>query len=139
MFLPRSWERNGKFYSNVLRINQWKDWLPQHTGKDGFSKEHLDNISIEYLDRFIMETCRGEWNHVMNCRFWIVLILINDLPIGIFLSLCVIAGNLPFAMIQRYNRLRLQRLRKVILRRTKQESKQHEGLSGRETKDADTR
>ena len=140
MFLPRGWERDGKFYSDVLRINQWKDLLPQHTGKDGFSKAHLDDVSVEYLDRFIMETCRGEWNHIMNCRLWIILILINEAPMGIGLSLCVIAGNLPFAMIQRYNRLRLQKLRKALLRRRRQTEKQKStGLSGRQTEDANIR
>ncbi|MGN0470510.1 MAG: hypothetical protein ACI4GV_06315 [Acutalibacteraceae bacterium] len=117
MYQPHKWEKGGKFYSDVLKINKWKDFLPQHVGKDGFSKDHLDDVSIEYLDEFIMETCRGEWNHTMNCLFAIALLLMNDLPFGIFLTIALLLGNLPFAVIQRYNRFRLQKLRKTIIRK----------------------
>ena len=119
IYRPRKWEKDGKFYSDVLKINRWKDFLPQYVGKGGFSKEHLDNnVSIEYLDRFILETCRGEWNHSMNCTFTFVLLVLNSLPMGIILSILLILGNLPFIVIQRYNRLRLQKLRKILLKRT---------------------
>ena len=59
MYQPHKWERNGRFYSDVLKINRWKDHLPQYVGKDGFSKDHLEEVSVSYLDRFIMETCRA--------------------------------------------------------------------------------
>ena len=117
MYHPKKWERDGKFYSDVLKINRWKDLLPQHIGKDGFSKDHLDDVSVEYLDEFIMETCRGEWNHTMNCMLSIILVIINNLIIGLVLSLLLFLGNLPFAIIQRYNRFRLQKLRKTIIRK----------------------
>lgn len=123
MYQPRKWEKGGKFYSDVLKINKWKDFLPQHVGKDGFSKDHLDDLSIEYLDEFIMETCRGEWNHTMNCLYAIALLLMNDLIFGIVLTIALLLGNLPFAIIQRYNRFRLQKLRKTIIRKQERAEK----------------
>jgi len=124
IYRVRKWENEGKFYSDVLKINKWKDFLPQHIGKDGFSKEHIDNVSIEYLDKFILETCRGEWNHRMNCVFAIVLFTINGVTnVSVILATADIFGNLPFLMIQRYNRFRLQRLRKTILRKMERQSK----------------
>ncbi len=117
MFRPHKWEKDGKFYADILKINKWKDCLPQHIGKDGFSKDHLDDISLDYIDEFIMETCRGEWNHTMNCIFFIVLLIINNFTMGFLLSICLLIGNLPFVFIQRYNRLRLQRLRKTLIRK----------------------
>ncbi len=117
IYLPHKWERGGKFYSDVLKINRWKDVLPQHIGKDGFSKDHIDDVSLEYLDEFIMETCRGEWNHTMNCLFSIVLFWMNDMVTALVLTLLLLLGNLPFAVIQRYNRFRLQKLRKTVLRK----------------------
>ena len=127
LYKPRKWERDGRFYYDVLKINRWKDLLPQHTGKNGFSKDHLDDVSIEYIDRFIMETCRGEWDHKMNCLFVIVLLSINDLFWGALISVLLIAGNLPFILIQRYNRMRLQRLRALILKKAeKQALKNHQ-------------
>lgn len=117
IYQSHKWEKDGKFYSNVLKINKWKDFLPQHIGKDGFSKDHIDDVSIEYIDEFIMETCRGEWNHSMNCLFSIALLLMNNLWMGIILSILLLIGNVPFAVIQRYNRFRLQKLKKMILRK----------------------
>lgn len=117
MYQPKSWERGGRFYCDALHIQKWKDLMPQHIGKDGFSKDHLDAVSVEYLDEFIMETCRAEWNHTINCLMCILLLLINRLLTAVFLSLLLFMGNLPFVMIQRYNRFRLQKLRKVIIRK----------------------
>ena len=60
----KKFERNGKFYKQTLKINVWKEHVPQFTGKDGFSKEHMsNNVSVEYLNEFIAETCRAEWTH----------------------------------------------------------------------------
>ena len=124
MYRCHKWERGGKFYSDVFKINKWKDTLPQHIGKDGFSKEHIEDVSIEYLDRFILETCRGEWNHRMNCVFVVVLFGINGVTIvSVVLSVMTVAGNIPFAAIQRYNRFRLQKLRKTVLRKMERANK----------------
>lgn len=117
MYRPKKWERGGKFYSDTMKINSWKDLLPQHIGKNGFSKDHLNELSIEYIDEFIMETCRGEWNHTLNCTISILLMIINDLFTGIIFSAMIFIGNIPFAIIQRYNRFRLQRLKRTLLRK----------------------
>lgn len=123
LYRPHKWERGGKFYSDVLKINKWKDFLPQHIGKDGFSKEHIEDVSIEYLDKFILETCRGEWNHKMNCVFVVVLFWINGVTgVSVILSFATVAGNMPFAVIQRYNRFRLQKLRKTLLRKLERQN-----------------
>lgn len=115
-YLPKSWEHGGKWYRDHLKIQLWKDRVPQHIGKDGFSKTHLTDVSIDYLDEFIMETCRGEWMHLNNC-ICAAIILVIDFPMpGLLLGFLVLLANLPFACIQRYNRFRLQILRKKLLR-----------------------
>ena len=110
------WEHGGRWYRDYLKINLWKDKVPQHIGKDGFSKEHLTNISLDYLDEFILETCRGEWMHLNNCICSVVIVLINPLIPGLIFGFLILLGNLPFAIIQRYNRFRLQTLRRKVLR-----------------------
>ncbi len=122
LYRPHRWEKEGRFYSDVLHINRWKDDLPQHIGKNGFSKSHLDSVSVEYIDRFIAETCRGEWNHTVNCLFAVVLLSINRLYIGLLLTVLLIAGNLPFICIQRYNRFRLQKLRRMIIKKAQRKN-----------------
>lgn len=117
LYLPREWEKNGKWYAKHLKINEWKDRLPQHNGKKGFSKEHLGNtITVEYIDQFILETCRGEWDHWMCGMYFFVSLLINPFGVGFLIGLLILVGNLPFIIIQRYNRFRLQTLRKRMLR-----------------------
>ena len=66
-FRARDWERGGRWYKDTLRINAWKDRIPQYAARNGFSKEHLerpDDLTIDYINEFIMETCRGEWMHL---------------------------------------------------------------------------
>lgn len=115
-FSARPWEHGGRWYRDKLKIQLWKDKVPQYIGKEGFSKEHFTNLSLEYIDSFILETCRGEWMHLKNCICTVVILLINPLLVGLVFSFLILLGNLPFAMIQRYNRFRLQVLRKKRLR-----------------------
>ena len=115
-FRPREWERGGRWYRDKLKINVWKDKVPQHVGKDGFSKSHITDVSIEYLDQFIMETCRGEWNHTTDTFCIVFVLIMNPLAWGLFCSFLILLGNLPFAAIQRYNRFRLLTVRKKLLR-----------------------
>lgn len=114
-----NFEKYGKFYADKFKIKIWKDILPQHIGKGGFSKKHLRSTSKEYIDYFIMETCRGEWDHRMNCLYFIVSFSVNSILPGFVFSVLVILFNIPFIIIQRYNRFRLQELRRRINRKSK--------------------
>ena len=125
LFKQKSWEKDGEFYAKILHIKKWKDFLPQHVGKNGFSKKKLlkpSQLSIEYIQEFILETCRAEWNHLMSCLFFIISFLINSLSYAIVFSLISIIVNFPFICIQRYNRIRLSR----VLRRKVQGAAQLE-------------
>ncbi len=115
-FSPRTWEHGGRWYREKMKIQLWKDRVPQFIGKEGFSKEHLTDVSIEYIDEFILETCRGEWMHMKSCICVVITLLINPLLVGLVFSFLILLGNVPFAIIQRYNRFRLQVLRKKRLR-----------------------
>lgn len=115
-FSARSWEHGGRWYREKIKIQLWKDKVPQYIGKDGFSKEHFTDLSLEYIDAFILETCRGEWMHLKNCICVVIMFLINPFLVGLVFSFFILLGNVPFAMIQRYNRFRLQVLRKKRLR-----------------------
>lgn len=115
-FSAREWEHGGRWYRDKLKIQLWKDKAPQYIGKEGFSKEHLTDVSLEYIDSFILETCRGEWMHMKNCLCAVITLLINPLLVGLVFSFFILLGNFPFALIQRYNRFRLQVLRKKRLR-----------------------
>ena len=113
MFREKKWEKNGEFYVKVLKIKKWKDLLPQHVGKNGFSKKHLvklKELSTEYIQEFIFETCRAEWNHTMCCLYPVISFLINEVNYALLFSFVSIITNIPFIFIQRYNRIRLKKL-----------------------------
>ena len=113
----KKFERNGKFYKQTLKINVWKEHVPQFTGKNGFSKEHMANdVSVEYLNEFIAETCRGEWIHETQSLSIIFTFFANPPLYSFLFTFVVLLINMPCTAIQRYNRFRLQTLRKRLLR-----------------------
>lgn len=121
-FRSYRWEQNGKWYERNIKIKLWKDLIPQHIGKEGFSKRNLPSLSVKkmsvsYIDEFIFETCRGEWNH-FNCSLYIfVSLIINPMTYGIIIALPMTLFNLACVAIQRYNRFRLLDLKRKKLKR----------------------
>jgi len=109
-FRTRAWENGGKFYQDHFRIAAWKDKLPAVDGLNTVSKKSLNGVSPEYLRQFIVETCRGESDHVRSILETAVFVLWN--PLWLFCCIFVLSmvGHAPFIFIQRYNRPRLQRL-----------------------------
>lgn len=115
-YQPYKWEKNGKWYSKTLKINKWKDLIPQYVTKGGFSKEHFgkSQLDLKYIDRFILETCRAEWAHSLYPLVTIPLLLLNKPLAGIIISAIVIVFSFLVVSIQRYNRFRLQRIRRKL-------------------------
>lgn len=99
------WEKNGKFYKK-LHIDAWKDHMPDMSRfmKDMVPKRvgkapHSRDVWI-----LVAETCRAEIVHLGLCVLSPVIWLFWKNPIGIVLSVLVILCNIPFILIQRYNR-----------------------------------
>ncbi len=107
-FHPFKWEKNGQIYLKI-GIQKWKDRLPDMSKhvKTMFAKSIVSPRNPEYTHRLILETCVAELIHD-------VLILLSPIfkqyMTGIYgdiAALLYVLGNLPFIMIQRYNRPRL--------------------------------
>ena len=120
MFKEKDFEKSLNFYIKKLKIKKWKDYLPQYAAKNGFSKKSFISKEIKYINKFISETCRAEWNHKMCLLAIIPVILINSFFMSVIFSLFVIITNVPYIFIQRYNRLRLLQLKKHICNKEKQ-------------------
>lgn len=128
IYKQKPWEMDGKFYTRFLHIKKWKDHLPQHVGKSGFSKKQLvktSEISVEYIYEFIIETCRAEWNHIMCCLFLVVSFIINSHFYALVFSFISVLTNLPFIFIQRYNRIRLTKLIKYKFGKSNRRNTSH--------------
>ena len=109
---PRAWERGGRFYEGVFGIKGWKGWLPDAARwfGGGFAKGTLAANHPDYLRRFVRETWRGEICHWVALGFAPVFFLWNPWWADLVMFGYALLANLPCIVVQRYNRLRLQRL-----------------------------
>jgi glycosyl-4,4'-diaponeurosporenoate acyltransferase len=108
-----SWERNGSFYRRDLKINAWKDKLPEagmFLSSHPFSKKHLAGYDLEYFQRFILEPCRAELAHITPFFLYPLCLLWNPPVAALVMLLYALLANVPFIFIQRYNRARFCKL-----------------------------
>ena len=105
----RPFEAGGAWYRRRLRIHRWKDKLPEAGGlfRGGMSKRHLPGRDVPALQRFVRETRRAEYAHWWAMACGPLFVLWNPpLAAGLLVAYGVLV-NLPFIVIQRYNRFRL--------------------------------
>lgn len=111
-FRPRKWEKDGNIWQELFRIRRWKPYLPDGTKitKAGFDKTHLKAIDTASLEKFALETRRGELAHWAMIPpaglffFW------NPVWAGWVMIGYAILFNFPLIIVQRYNRPRLERM-----------------------------
>ena len=98
-------EKNGKIYDR-LHIRAWKDFMPDMSRvmKDMVPKRVGIAPTSEKMWILVRETCRAELVHWGLCLLSPVIFFFWWNLIGVLLSLLVIFCNLPFILIQRYNR-----------------------------------
>lgn len=106
------WENGGRIYMK-LKVNKWKDKVPDMSVifKGMFPKSSIaQSRTTEYFEKFVIETCVAEAVHIglMIGAFMVLFVFQNAW--GLIASLLYAAGNLPFVLIQRYNRPRFKLL-----------------------------
>jgi len=112
IFRSHAWEKDGKVYSKIFKVQKWKKFLPDGGAvlKDGYKKKNIDNFSRANMEKFVIETCRGELSHWLAIiPFWIFGFIappIVILPMFIY----AIGINLPCIIAQRYNRPRFRKI-----------------------------
>ncbi len=119
--MPTSWfkaadrPRHGpsaRFYEQVFGIKRWKDLLPDGARwfSGGFAKATLRRRDAGYLERFRVETHRGESCHWTALALTPVFLIWNPLWAVAILAGWMLIGNIPCILVQRYNRGRLSAL-----------------------------
>lgn len=116
------WENGGKVYEK-LGIKHWKDRMPDMSKiMPDMVKKKMSAVKSQGMDVLIAETC------VAECVHWALMLL----SLGIFFFwrgawavvfwlVYNLLGNLPFIIIQRYNRPRLVMLEQRRKRRAAKE------------------
>ena len=122
--LPRRWfdasrfpyrayafERNGRFYE-ALGIRKWKNVLPDKSriapgtyrkAIRGSTQQH----SAAHMERLLQETCVAECVHWALLVISPILLFTMESPAAYVMTPLYGLSNLPYIMIQRYNRPRL--------------------------------
>lgn len=109
--LPFIKGESRSFYESRLQIKRWKDKLPdaaQWFG--GEQKAELKERSQDYLQRFILETRRGEFAHVLQIVLLCIPVLWTPWPWALIFPVYAVLSNITCIPIQRYNRLRFEKL-----------------------------
>jgi len=105
----RPFEDRGRWYRRRLRIHRWKDRLPEAGDlfNGGLSKRQLPAYDPAGLRLFARETRRAELAHWWAMFCGPVFVLWNPPLAAALLVAYGVVVNLPFIMIQRYNRFRI--------------------------------
>jgi glycosyl-4,4'-diaponeurosporenoate acyltransferase len=108
---PKSFETTER-YRRLLRINRWKDKLPEAGAlfAGGVSKRQLPSYDVAGFELFVRETRRAELGHWWAMACSPLFVLWNPPLAAVILVTYGVAVNLPFIVIQRYNRIRTQAL-----------------------------
>lgn len=116
---PRRFEAGGRFYRRRLQIHRWKDRVPEAGAlfAGGLSKRHLPAHDAAGLQRFVRETRRAELAHWWAMACAPLFVLWNPPLPSVLLVAYGVLVNLPFVVIQRYNRVRIQSLLERLARR----------------------
>ncbi|MCI5072057.1 glycosyl-4,4'-diaponeurosporenoate acyltransferase [bacterium] len=111
IFNPLGFESHT-WYRNYLLIHKWKDRLPDAAAwfEHGFAKAQLKSSEPSYLQRFAIETVRGELAHWLTMAFAPIFYLWNPTWACIVMTCYALIANLPCILIQRYNRLRIKKV-----------------------------
>lgn len=105
-------EDGGKIYEHIFKIRKWKRLLPDGAAlsSSGYRKRHINDFSQENLEKFLLESCRGELTHwIPLLSFWVFGFFTPPTAIPIMLVYALIS-NLPCIIAQRYNRPRVKKL-----------------------------
>ncbi len=116
---PRRFEEGGRWYRRRLRIHRWKDRLPEAGAlfNGGISKRQLPAHDLDGLQLFVRETRRAELAHWWALWCGPLFVLWNPPLAATLLITYGVLANLPFILIQRYNRFRTQSLIERLSRR----------------------
>ena len=110
-FRPFAFERQGKLYEK-LKIKSWQNKLPDMSRlcKHCMPAKKMNADTLWELPLMIKETCVAEFIHLLLPLAGLYCLRLWPGAGGVIVTLLYFLGNLPFVLIQRYNRPRLQRL-----------------------------
>ena len=120
--------KEKKFYEK-LKIRMWKDKIPEIGHFTGFRKNKLaEPQSIEYVDRFLLESCYGELGHFFALFLGFTVLFLyplSDVWFALAIPVAIVNFflNLPSLLVLRYNSYKLVVLKKSLLKKQQRAQK----------------
>lgn len=127
--LPKSWfrydlfpfkdfkfEKSGKIYLST-GVKKWKSKVPDMSTIMSFlipSKRLPQTLTPESVKSMLTENCIAEWIHYLLAVLGFGCVFIWENIGGWIVSVLYAIGNLPYIIIQRYNRPKIVKLLKSI-------------------------
>lgn len=111
-YRPFSFEQNGNIYLK-LNVRKWQNKIPDMSKiLPGMMppKAFSSHYGTAELTLMIQETCVAEFIHMLLSAAGLFCALIWKGWGGAVVAILYFVGNLPFIIVQRFNRPRLQRL-----------------------------
>lgn len=107
-------EKEGTFWQRYTHVKRWKDQLPEGSTyfKSSYDKSSLQDTSRETIEKFYIETNRAELTHWLTMLMAPIVLIFNPRWTYSIHIIYAIISNLPFIIIQRYNRPRFKKILK---------------------------
>ena len=122
----------------------WKDKIPEIGHFTGFRKNKLaEPQSIEYVDRFLLESCYGELGHFFSLFFGFTVLFLyplSDVWFALAIPVAIVNFflNLPSLLVLRYNSYKLVILKKSLLKKQQRAKAAETSANGMEKVHRDT-
>ena len=115
-FEMKKWEQSGRIWQKLLLVRKWKSFLIDGSSiaKKSYDKSHLHGKRGDDLIVFAAETKRAELTHFLLIVPAPLFFLWNPIWAGWIMIIYALIANLPFIIVQRYNRGRIE----IILKKT---------------------
>lgn len=110
LFRIKGWEHSGKLWQKLFRVKKWKSRIIEGSSiaKTSYDKSHLHGKREKDLVVFAAETKRAELTH------WLLIVpaplffFWNPIWAGWIMVIYALVANIPFIVVQRYNRGRIE-------------------------------
>ena len=109
-FKKKKWEQSGEMWQKLLLVKKWKGFLIDGSSivKKSYNKSHLHGKKKNDLMVFAAETKRAELTHLLLILPAPLFFLWNPVWAGWIMIIYALLANLPFIIVQRYNRARIE-------------------------------
>lgn len=120
LFRALWWEENGTIY-RLIKVKKWKEYLPDGAKlfNSGFQKKRLKEMNEDYYYDFLLETKRAETTHYVSLLPLLFFFIWNPIEAYVLILFYGLIANVPCIIVQRYNRIRFNKVVKKINQRKK--------------------